>query len=425
MADKRTTAPEGAPQAAPEEPRRKKRAGPTIDLTATEVPPQSDAPEQTAAPPEPPATANESPPQPTNGAAAAAPATPPQAAFGIVTFAAGAAGGAIVLLALAALWLAGLLPLQLTGSNAKSQAAANTQALDALSQRVSALDDAIKKLPTADASLADRLTAAENAMKSLGVALAALNNRSDQTTANAAQARERADAAAKAVADLQEAMKTAAPAGASQADIDALGKRVAALESAAQSARADIGKIASASSANDMVARLALSADVLRDAVVVGAPFADELAAVKELGGDAKALAPLAPFAASGVPSAQVLAQELKALLPEMAKLSGAQAPQGGFLDRLEANASKLVRIRPLNAPEGDDAAAVLARLDIDAAKADLNAALNDLGKLDSATRAPAQAWIAKVQARDAALAAARRYAAETARALGRKAGTQ
>lgn len=424
MADKRTTAPEGGPQAAPEEPRREKRAGPTIDLTATEEPPPSDAPEQI--PPEPPATASEPPPEQAERSPAGAPAAPSQAAFGVVTVVAGAAGGVIVLLVLAALWLSGLLPLQLAASNDKSaQAAANAQAIDALSRRVGALEDAIKKLPPGDAGLADRLTAAENAMKSLGVALAALNSRSDQTATTAAQARERADVAAKAVADLQEAMKTAAPGRASQTDIDALSKRVAALESAAQAARADISKIASASSANDTAARLALSADVLRDAVPVGAPFADELAAVKELGGDAKALAPLASFAASGVPTAQALAQELKVLLPEMAKLSGAQAPQGGFLDRLQANASKLVRIRPINAPEGDDASAVLARLDIDAAKADLRAALADLGKLDSATRAPAEAWIAKVQAREAALAAAQRYAAETARALGQKAGTQ
>jgi len=424
MADKRTTAPESAPQTAPEEPRRKKRTGPTIDLTATEVQSQSDPPEQT--PPEPPATASEPPPEQAERAPAAASAAPSQAAFGITTLAAGAAGGAIVLLMLAALWLSGLLPLQLAASNEKSaQAAANTQAIDALGQRVSALENAIKKLPPSDAGLADRLTAAENAMKSLGVALAALDSRSDRTATTAAQARERADAAAKAVSDLQEAMKTSAPAGASQADIDALGKRVAALESAAQAARADIGKLTSASSANDTAARLALSADVLRDAVAVGAPFADELAAVKELGGEARALAPLGPFAASGVPTAQALAQELKALLPDMAKLSGTRAPQGGFLDRLQANASKLVHIRPVNAPAGDDAAAVLARLDIDAAKADLKAALADLGKLDSATRAPAEAWIAKMQAREAALAAARRYAAETARALGQKAGAQ
>ena len=143
---------------------------------------------------------------------------------------------------------------------------------------------------------------------------------------------------------------------AARADIEAFDKRIAALESATQSAQADIGKIASKNSGNDTAARLALSAAVLRDAVLVGAPFADELAAVKSLGGDDKALAPLAPFAASGVPTAQRSPHELHALLPAMLKISGASAPEGGFLERLQANAGKLVRIRPVNAPTGDDA---------------------------------------------------------------------
>ena len=102
-----------------------------------------------------------------------------------------------------------------------------------------------------------------------------------------------------------------------------------------------------------------------------------------------------------------------------MLKISGSQAPEGGFLERLQANAGKLVRIRPVDAPPGDDPSAVLARLEIDAVKADIAAALADLGKLADATRAPAQDWINKANARQAALAAARQYAADTARALG------
>ena len=142
---------------------------------------------------------------------------------------------------------------------------------------------------------------------------------------------------------------------------------------------------------------------------------------MKSLGADEKALAPLEPFAATGVPTQAALAHELQALIPAMLKLSGAQAPAGGFLERLQANAGQLVRIRPVDAPPGDDASAVLARIEIDAARADIAAALNDLGKLPDAARAPAQAWIAKAQARQAALTAARAFAVETARALGKQ----
>jgi hypothetical protein len=53
--------------------------------------------------------------------------------------------------------------------------------------------------------------------------------------------------------------------------------------------------------------------------------------------------------------------------------------------------------------------------------RADIPAALTDLEHLDPAVRAPAQAWATKVQARQAAIAAARQLAADTARALGKR----
>jgi hypothetical protein len=186
-------------------------------------------------------------------------------------------------------------------------------------------------------------------------------------------------------------------------------KRLAALEQTTRRAT------------DDHAARLALSAVALRDAVASGAPFTAELDQAKSLGGDDRTLASLAPFAASGVPSAAALAQELKGLIPAMLKASGAQAPVGGFLERLEANAEKLVRIRPVGAPAGDDVAAVLARIEIESANADLAGALADVNKLDGAARAPVQDWIRKAQARQAAFAAAREFAVDTARALGKQ----
>jgi hypothetical protein len=412
MADKRTTpeAPEEAQQAAPqagdqaaaEGPRRKKRTAPTIDLTAAEMP-QPEA----ASPPKP-----DPPP----------PAQEPLAAGGpisMATLAAGVAGAVTVTLVLFALWLTGLVPVRYVATTDTSvQAPADTKAIDALTQRVSKIEATIRKLPASDAGVAERLNAADNAMKSLGIALTALNRRSDDIAATASQARERADAAAKAVAELRASLQDVAKnssAGISPAELDALQKRIAALEQSAKAARDDIAKASSAV----IAARLALSAAALRDAVASGVPFAAELAQAKSLGADDKVLVPLAPFAAAGVPAAPVLAQELRALLPAMLKISGAQAPESGFLERLQANAGKLVRVRPVDAPPGDDASAVLARLEIDAVKADIAAALADLGKLADATRAPAQAWIARAQARQAALAAARHYAADTARALG------
>jgi hypothetical protein len=435
MAEKRTT-----PEAG-----RRKRAAPTIDLTASEVPPVAEASAPPASTPEPPP-----PPEPPAAAATPPGENPPggdswawvNTNFSGPVLAAGLAGAGSVALLLFALWLTGLVPIRYAGSTAtrarvaalemevqalqhRPAGAVDTKAVDALTERVGKMEAAISKLPANNsgmsAEMADRVATAENAMKSLGVALAALNRRSDGIAADATQARVRAEAAEKAVTELrnsaQDAAKNASPA-LSPADLDALQKRIADLERSAKVARDEIARTGAA----DATARLALSAAALRDAVFSGAPYSALLAQVKSLGADEKLLAPLVPFAASGTPSSQSLAQELRALLPAMIKISGSQTtPQGGFIERLQANAGNLVRVRPVDAPASDDAAAVLARIEIATAKADVGAALNDLGKLPETTRAPAQAWIAKMQARVAAATAVRTLVADTSRALGPK----
>ena len=434
---------------------RRKRAAPTIDLTATEIapvtseadPPPPSEPVAASVPPVQEAWAQvtpdaDDPPSPKAGS----PGKPSLAeGFGISIpmLAAGVAGAAVMAVVLLTLWLSGLLPVRfaaLTMMRARvtalemqlqdlqkrpapdAAAALDSKTLDPLTQRIAKMEESLAKLPAADAAkdtaLAERVAAADNAMKSLGLALAALNRRSDDIAGNTAQARERADAAEKAVADLraslQDVSKTA-NAGASSADLAPLQQRIAALEQSAKTAFAEIAK----TSASDSAARLALSAATLREAVLRGAPFADELAQVRSLGADDKTLAPLSGFAAAGVPTEKTLAAELSALLPGMIKVAGAPPASANFIERLQANASQLVRVRPVDAPAGDDAATVLARLDIDAARADIGAALADLGKLTDAQRAPALGWIAKATSRQAALAAARQIAADAAHALG------
>jgi hypothetical protein len=314
-------------------------------------------------------------------------------------------GAALTAIALGALWFAGAVPVRYVASS-------DSQAIDAVTQRVSRIEDMLAKLPTKDPSVSERLSAADNAMKSLGIALTALNKRNDEVAASAADARGRADAAEKAVTQLRDNVQNLSKnssVGLSPADVDIVQKRLTALEQAARVAPAD------------SAARLALSAAALRDAAASGAPFVAELDEVKSLGADEKSLATLVPFAASGVPTVVTLAQELRTLLPAVVKASGGQASAGGYLERLEASAAKLVRIRPVDAPAGDDAAAVLARVEKEAANAAIDDALVDLGKLDAAARAPAQGWIAKAQARQAALAAARQLASDTAHALGKQ----
>jgi hypothetical protein len=107
--------------------------------------------------------------------------------------------------------------------------------------------------------------------------------------------------------------------------------------------------------------------------------------------------------------------------MPALAKATGSP-PQGGgsFLQRLQANAKKIVRIRPIDEVPGDGPEAVISRIEARAAAADLTGALAELGKLPAAVRAHAKAWIAKVEARDAAIALSRRFAADALAAIGK-----
>ena len=393
MSDKRTT-PDPAEGA-----RRRKRPAPTIDLTATDVSASSSEHEAQAAEP-----ARDEPPSEAAGSAAEGPASNSAKQRTWVAarqmFFAGLGGAAIVALALFGVWLAGLVP-----ARQASPADAATASVAALNERLARIESSIAKTPASDPGISERLSAADNAVKSLGIALTALNKRSDEVAA-------RADAADKAIKELRDSVQglsrntSASP---SPADIEALQKRLTTLEQAVRS------------TTGDKVARLALTAAALRDAVIRGVPFNAELEEARTLGADEKHLAPLAPFAASGLPSAATLAQELRVLIPALTKASGGQAPGGDFLDRLQANASKLVRIRPLGAPVGDDSSAVLARIEVETAHADIDGALADLEKLHATTRALARDWIAKAQSRQTAITAARQFAADTMHALAKR----
>ncbi|HET7803739.1 MAG TPA: hypothetical protein VFL53_05835 [Pseudolabrys sp.] len=389
MPDKRTT-PDPAEGAS-----RRKRRAPTIDLTATDVSAPAPEPDAHAAEPprgEHPSETPESPER--DGAKQWNWVAARQMFF------AGFGGAVIVALFFFGVWLAGLVPARYAGP-----VDAGAASVAALGDRLAKIESSIAKIPASDPGLSERLSAVDNAVKSLGIALTALNKRSDEVAA-------RADAADKAVVELRDSVQGLTrntSSGLSPADVEGLQKRLATLEQAVRS------------TTGDTAARLALTAAALRDAVVRGVPFTAEFEEARALGADEKHLAPLASFAASGVPSAAILAQELRASIPALAKASDAHAPSGDFLDRLQANASKLVRIRPVGTPAGDDPSAVLARIEVETGHADIDGALSDLGKLDATTRALVRDWIAKAQSRQAAITAARRFAADTMHALAKR----
>ena len=279
--------------------------------------------------------------------------------------------------------------------------------LDEVTGRLDTLEAAVvtSRPAAGDPSLSNRIAAMNGEVKALAETIATLGRRGDEALAAARAAQTRADAAAAAVAALAQKIPSAVV---ERSEVDALAGRVAAVEKSEKTA-----------ASGDRAVRLVLVATALKSAAERGEPFAGELAAAKALGADPKLTAALEPFAAAGVPTVAMLARELGALAASLRPAQSAP-PRASFLERLQGNAEKLVRMRPTEEVAGTDAAAVASRLEGKAAQEDLAGAQAELAKLPPAARAPAEAWVAKVQARTAALDASRRLAADALAGLGK-----
>jgi len=240
---------------------------------------------------------------------------------------------------------------------------------------------ATPRAPVTDPVVLGRLSATENAVNSLADNVAAVSRRTEGIDATLRDTNNRIDKLTAALAELQITARAAA-----------------------------IG--------SDRAVRLAVAAAALRATVERGDSFSSELAIVKPLASNAGVLAPLEPFAATGVPSNAALAQELTVIIQPMLRAAGAPPRDGNFLDRLQANAEKIVRIRPIDDARGDDRSAILARIEQRAAQGNIPGALAELAKLPPDARAAAQGWIAKAEARNSAIEVSRRFAADAMAAL-------
>ena len=415
---------------------------PTIDLTAEEVKtPEPGSPAKADAE----AASRTSDASPGGRARPSGRATP---------YAIGGVIGAVVIAAVGAgLWIAGLLPANQAAAPQAAITSATPVDINEISARLDKIQQALQA-PHPDAALAYRLTTVEAQSKVLADSLAALAHRVDETAgagqtalAQAKSAAATAEAAKGAVqasaqrsdlevlagriATLESAIKSlssdtksAVQASAQRSDLDALTARIATLEGAVKSLSSEVTQRTSSSHADDRVTRLTIAAEALRATVERGAPYQAELGAVTALGGDQRATEALAPFAAQGLPSAAALGRELAAIVPSL-YLSTEAAPGGGnsFLARLESHAQKLVRVTPVGtsaSPAGDDPASVIARIDAAAARGDIAAARAGIGQLPDAARALTESWVKKVQAREAAIAASQRIAADALAALGK-----
>ena len=424
-----------------EESRRRRMPPPTIDLKATDVSPPTQ-PAQAAAP-DPVASesaatgpaATEAAPDGTSPAEPAAsgpehaaePAEPRRwSGPGWANLAAGALGAVVALIIAGGGWALlgpggdqpGDLNARLSRIEAQLGTLARPTAAPAAGDAKS-LDDLTRRLGRIEQTLTERLATVDREIKPLADRIADLGRRDDETVAAARLARERADAAAKSLAEVAQqlsqlnAARANAPA-VERADLDALASRLAGLEASTRQIGDQLTRIASAS--NPSNTRRAVVALALNAAVERGAPYRRELAALDPASVGQSAVDALKAFADTGVPSAAALARELAAVMPEARKAADVPGSGGGFLDRLQSNAERLVRIRPIaqESQPGDEPAAVLSRVEAKTARGDIAGALAEAAKLPAAVRAPLEPWIKRAEAREAALAGAAALAAQS-----------
>src|SRR4051794_31190284 len=265
--------------------------------------------------------------------------------------------------------------------------------VEALSGRVAAVEAKAGK-PAADPAMVARIDALEKSATSLRSEIANLRAQSDKT--------------ASVLNDATSAPRAAAP------DLAALNDRLAQLERASKTERAELAqqseKIADAKTMDDKPLRHVVAAALLDVAVRHGDAYESQLAAARSLAAKPDMLKPLDIFASSGIPTPVALSRELLNIVPKLSPPAEAPASGTGIVERLQAGASKLVRIERTDGV-GNDRGAIVARVTAAALRNDFVEARRELKTLPEADRAPAQAWLDKADARDAALAASRKFA--------------
>jgi hypothetical protein len=383
---------------APGDAGRPKREPPTIDLTATDVSTTAqdgaEAKTEGAPPDEPVASPAKS---------VSAPVSP----WAIAPISGAVAAALVIAVGWALGWPAVQAPPPAVQLNAG--------AIDDLTTRIAGLESKAGKpaAPVADSAAAARMDAIEKSVAALRSDLAA--------------ARVQTEKLASAVNDAKAAPRDAATGA---VDLSAVNERLAQIERAAKAQETEIAgikaaevksgetKSAASKPADDVALRRVVAASLLDVSVRHGDPYASQLAAARSLAPNADALKPLEAFAASGVPNAAALCRELITIVPRLTpKAAETETTGSGVIDRLQAGAAKLVRVQRADAV-GNDRGSIVARVTAAALRNDLNEARRELNTLAAPDRVAAQEWLGKADARDAALAASRKYAGDAMAAL-------
>jgi hypothetical protein len=368
------------------DPGRVKREPPTIDLEATEI--IDETPNHDVGAKDVGAKDASSVPRSSAGRVSAA----------IVAAISGAGAAALVL---AVAWFAGW-PGEPVPPAVPAAPQVNSAALDDLAARVAGVESKIKTpvAPASDPAAAARADALEKSLAALRTEIAGQRAQSEKL--------------ATAVDEVKSAPREIA---APPVDLSAINERLAQIEGATRAQTAAIAE-ESSKPADDVPLRRIVATALLDVLVRTGDPYSAALAAAKALATNPDALKPLDGFATSGVPSNAALSRELLTLVPKLSPPAPDNTASGaGLVDRLQAGAAKLVRIERTDTI-GTDRGAIVARVTAAGLRNDVAAARRELNTLAPVDRAAAQVWLDKCDARDAALATSRQFAAEAMAAL-------
>jgi len=278
--------------------------------------------------------------------------------------------------------------------------------VDGIAARVAGLEQKVSK-PATDPATVARIAALEKTQASLRDELAATRAQAEKLVASSS------------AATSSTANPAPVDAAAAAVDLSAINARLDQIESAVHAATAP----QNTRPADDAALRRVVVASLLDLSVRQGEPFKDALSAAKSLAPDDAALNSLESFAAAGVPTAAILSRELLTLVPKLSPppvlVNDTVNPD--IVDRLKAGAARLVRIERTDAV-GNDRGAIVARVTTAALRNDSNEARRELKTLPLEERTAAQSWLDKVDARDAALAAARQFATDAMASLAKPA---
>lgn len=333
-----------------------------------------------------------------------------------------AVGGAgLALYAPAIPGLAAVLPASGGGVSAQALEAtrsALTERLNGLDQRIAMLEQAAAKASAAPsaAPAAPASTATDEpklAMPPTAAAPAALAPAPAAPAAVAAVpaapevARIDFDALVARVAGIETRLTALDPTGSAGAVIAALQTDVAALKAQVETLRLAAAQAAAGPSPAAAFAVLSVAQAAARSA-----PFPGEHQALAAALPNAPEVAALAPFARTGAPTPQQLAEDWPAIEANvLTAMREAAASEGDWLSRIGAMLSGLVQVRATGAPTGNGADAIAARVRLRLDRDDLAGAVSEVARLTGAPAAAAADWRRQAEARlalDARIAALR-----------------